>query len=40
MPQARPHTQKSKKRILARKAARRKGTAKSIGIPPRGPSGK
>ncbi len=36
MPPARPHTQKSKKRIMARKAARRKGTGKSIGIPPKG----
>jgi hypothetical protein len=35
MPQARPHSQKSKKRIMARKAARRKGSAKSIGIPPK-----
>jgi hypothetical protein len=36
MPPARPHTKKSKKRIVARKDARRKGTAKSIGIPPKG----
>ena len=35
MPQSRPRTQKSKKRIMARKAARRKGSAKSIGIPPK-----
>ena len=36
MPQARPHTQKSKKRIIKRKEDRRKGTAKCIGIPPKG----
>ena len=36
MPQSRPHTKASKKRIMARKTARRKGTGKSIGIPPRG----
>jgi hypothetical protein len=36
MPQSRPRTEKSKKRIMARKAARRKGSAKSIGIPPKG----
>jgi hypothetical protein len=36
MPQARPHTKKSQKRIIARKEARRKGTGKSIGIPPKG----
>ncbi len=40
MPQARPHTKKSKKRIIARKDARRKGTGKSIGIPPKGSSKK
>lgn len=36
MPQARPHTQKSKKRIIKCKEDRRKATAKSIGIPPKG----
>lgn len=35
MPQARPHTKAQKKRIMRRKAARRKGNGKSIGIPPK-----
>jgi hypothetical protein len=33
---ARPHTTASKKRILKRKADRRKGNRPQLGIPPKG----